>query len=232
MRWQLVGDHIYLSEEGTFVIGRLPTFGDFVLIPFDIPDPKLWSCPHCMSNGIGRLKLNNCVMRYEVVPSNLTNGDLEQGISVEFLDFRINKTVKLYIKDMSKLNWKGGHDVILKTFQEGFTSRELSYHFSPCLIPTDGLIYDADERLDDEDYTSLWGLTEFPTRIYWVDDFKLDGTCYVFVFGHWGILLTDDLQVDAIVAIREVDSDDIRLQDCIWTSNPYIAKIMMMRRPK
>lgn len=65
-----------------------------------------------------------------------------------------------------------------------------------------------------------------------MDDFKLDGTCYVFVFGHWGILLTDDLQVDAIVAIREVDSDDIRLQDCIWTSNPYIAKIMMMRRPK
>lgn len=231
MNWQLTGDHVYLSEQGTFMENP-PSVGDLVYVPFDIPEPKFFGDSMYTYKGIGRVRLNKCVMNYQVVPGHLTNGNLEQAICIKFRDFRTKKTIELYIKGMSRLDPDNGHQVVLQIYQEGYTAKKLKYKFNSCAYPTDGLAFDTDTNMDQDNYTSLWGLTEFQTKIYWVDDFKLDGTCYVFVFGHWGILLTDDLQVDAIVAIRDIDMDEIRLQDCIYTSNPYIAKLMLLRQEK
>lgn len=56
----------------------------------------------------------------------------------------------------------------------------------------------------------------------------LNGECYAFVGGPWGILLSDDLKFDSLVYLSAVGNGTLVVEKVLYTVNPYIVKIMTL----
>lgn len=61
-------------------------------------------------------------------------------------------------------------------------------------------------------------------------DVVFGGTSYAFIDGCWGILLGDDLSIEAIFSIQEIKDMTISVASFIWSTNPYIAKQVLIHQ--
>lgn len=57
---------------------------------------------------------------------------------------------------------------------------------------------------------------------------ELEGSCYVFMFGLWAIILQDNLSFDALVLIKGCDRNKIIIDRFIFTSNVYLIKVISL----
>lgn len=58
----------------------------------------------------------------------------------------------------------------------------------------------------------------------------LEGKCYAYLNGVWGILLKDDLSFDALVTFKGYNRSKLIIDRIIYTSNAYLVKVMMLKR--
>lgn len=59
---------------------------------------------------------------------------------------------------------------------------------------------------------------------------KLDGKSYALVVGPWCILLKDDLSYDSLATLRGTAQHTLYIDKFIHTVNPYIVKVIMLKR--
>ena len=62
------------------------------------------------------------------------------------------------------------------------------------------------------------------------NDVEFGGKSYAFLNETWGILLSDDLSIDAIFTIKALKNMEITVEHFIWTSNPFIAKQILIKQ--
>ena len=88
-------------------------------------------------------------------------------------------------------------------------------------------IYSHEKRKDS--FALNYGMTCNQFSIMYHDKL-LDGKCLIFIYGIWGILLRDDLSIDALVLIGGQKGTLITIDHFLWTSNPYITKFILMMK--
>lgn len=72
-----------------------------------------------------------------------------------------------------------------------------------------------------------YGLTPNQFKVRYMDE-ELNGTSLAIVFGHWAILLEDDLTFDTLVLLKGAKSDELNVERFVYTTNVYILKIMLL----
>lgn len=72
--------------------------------------------------------------------------------------------------------------------------------------------------------------TEFNSRKRLVSyhEHMLEGKCYVLILGTVGILLTDELEFDALVIFDYINPDLVNVKKVIYTANKYLMRAAML----
>lgn len=63
-------------------------------------------------------------------------------------------------------------------------------------------------------------------------DKKMNGTCYAMLCGSWGILLDDNMMLDAIVLLNTVKEGYLGVEHFIYVANTYITKFITLSGSK
>lgn len=74
-----------------------------------------------------------------------------------------------------------------------------------------------------------WGIRSQQYKIVYGGR-ELGGTCYAMLCGAWAILLDDDLSLDSLVLLRSANVDTLEVHKFIYTTNPYIVKVMTLAK--
>ena len=178
-------------------------------------------------------KLEDVVSRTEETNSiRLRNLRVTERGTSHIVSFYDNRTKKKYevILDISHLWLK----------EDKYLTYDFSMSYNGVATHREGLPFYGGHRIKDlahrfasSDIKTLipmnYGLIQSKYEVAYKGN-KLDGTCYCFLFGIWGILLRDDLSIDALVLIRGQKGTLITIEHFLWTSSPYITKFILMMK--
>lgn len=166
------------------------------------------------------------------------------GMMLRFVD-KDNVSIRFY--DMRK---QRKHDIVItgtpiftQTAKGGSLLDEYRYLISFDGISKDftvdtrdksafkGVGYLANKSIDSTTkVNTVWlnyGLVMRPFKIEYLNR-ELEGSCYVFIYGLWAIILQDSLSFDALVLLKGINKDKIVIDKFIYTSNVYLIKILTL----
>lgn len=59
---------------------------------------------------------------------------------------------------------------------------------------------------------------------------SLNGKCYALLCGTWAVLLTDELEFDALVWLDGANRETLYVHTIAYTTNPYLMKVKMVKK--
>lgn len=184
--------------------------------------------PPCELKKTSQVRLNNLVMKSH-------RGYAK--VCVQFLDEKTNafRKIELYSAPRSGPWVKDKGQTVVGvdfTIAEGDLPEMKTYCLFSDQVPGDirfrplrGL--DNREILGSKNEELSLGLRYEPFEVIYKSR-KLHGKSYALICGYWGILLSDDMKFDSLVAFEGVSEQTLYVNRFLCTVNPYVVKILTL----